>query len=321
VGRKRRESLVLPIALDVLLPLAGKRRAEGLDGADLDVFLARLATRQEGVASRRQLAALGFTRNEIDNRISRRRLICVYQGVYAVGHEALSDRGRMIAALLAAGQGAALSHRTAAYHWRLLPSMPQFPDVTLTDRAPRRRENLRVHHAKRLDVTTHQGLPVTTPLQTIAQLAPDERDRARAEALVLKLIPRSADDHAEPTRSELERALLPALRKARLPRPVVGAELLGYTVDFFWPDHNLVVETDGWGTHGHRRAFETDRARDATLQAHGYTVVRFTWRQVIHETLLVTVRIAQLLTRTTVRPGPGVDLTPHHALPTPPAGG
>jgi very-short-patch-repair endonuclease len=321
VGRKRRESLVLPIPLDVLLPLAGKRRAEGLDGADLDVFLARLATRQEGVASRRQLAALGFTRNEIDNRISRRRLICVYQGVYAVGHEALSDRGRMIAALLAAGPGATPSHRTAAYHWRLLCSMPQFPDVTLTDRAPRRRPGLRIHQAKRLDVTTHQGLPVTTPLQTIAQLAPPERDRARAEALVQKLIPRGADDHAEPTRSELERALLPALRKARLPRPVVGAELLGYTVDFFWPDHNLVVETDGWGTHGHRRAFETDRARDATLQAHGYTVVRFTWRQVIHETLLVTVRIAQLLTRTTVRPGPGVDLTPHHALPTPPAGG
>jgi hypothetical protein len=58
--------------------------------------------------------------------------------------------------------------------------MPQCPDVTLTDRAPRRRENLRVHHAKRLDVTTHQGLPVTMPLQTIAQLAPPERDRARA---------------------------------------------------------------------------------------------------------------------------------------------
>jgi hypothetical protein len=82
----------------------------------------------------------------------------VHRGVYAVGHEGLSDRGRMIAA----GPGAALSHRTAAYLWKLLPSMPPFPEVTLTDRAPRRRENLRAHHAKRL------GLPVTTPLQTIA---------------------------------------------------------------------------------------------------------------------------------------------------------
>ena len=71
--------------------------------------------------------------------------------------------------------------------------------------------------------------------------------------------------------------------------------MLGREVDFFWPDHDVIVETDGWRTHGHRRAFEDDRARDAMLQAHGYTVVRFTWRQVLHETLLVTVRIAQLL--------------------------
>jgi very-short-patch-repair endonuclease len=175
--------------------------------------------------------------------------------------------------------------------------MPQFPDITLTDRAPRRRENLRVHHAKRLDVTTHQGLPVTTPLQTIAQLAPPERDRARVEALVQKLIPRGADDHAEPTRSELERALLPALKRAQLPAPLVNHHVLGREVDFYWPEQNLIAETDGWRTHGHRRAFEDDRARDAMLQAHGYTVVRFTWRQVLHETLLVTVRIAQLLAR------------------------
>jgi very-short-patch-repair endonuclease len=300
VSRKRRDSVVLPVSLDVLLPLGGKRRAEALNGADLDVLLARLATRQSGVAGRRQLAAIGFTRNEIDNRIGRRRLIAVHQGVYAVGHEALSERGRMIAALLAAGPGAALSHRTAAYLWKLIPSMPPFVDVTLTDRAPRRRHGLHVHQAQWLDTTIHQQLPTTTPLQTIAQLPGAERDRARAEALVLKLIPRRADDHAEPTRSALERALLPALKKARLPRPIVGAELLGYTVDFYWPEQKLVVETDGWHTHGHRRAFEDDRARDATLQAHGYTVVRFTWRQVLHETLLVTVRIAQLLSRLAV---------------------
>jgi very-short-patch-repair endonuclease len=92
-------------------------------------------------------------------------------------------------------------------------------------------------------------------------------------------------------------ALLPALRKARLPAPLVNHHVLGEEVDFFWPDHDLIVETDGWGVHGNRRAFESDRARDAMLQAHGFTVVRFTWRQVLHETLLVTVRIAQLLSR------------------------
>jgi very-short-patch-repair endonuclease len=298
---KRRSSSVLPVPIDVLRPLGVKRRSGELGRQEIDVLRARLASRQEGAVGRAQLAALGFSRDEIGHELDHGRLIRVHQGVYAVGHEALSDRGRMIAGLLAAGPGAALSHRTAAYLWKLTPSMPPFVDVTLTDRTPRRRANLRVHHAQRLDTTTHQNLRVTTPLQTIAQLAQPERDRARAEALVLKLIPRSADDHAEPTRSELERALLPALRKARLPRPVVGAEILGYTVDFFWPDHNLIVETDGWGTHGHRRAFESDRARDATLQAHGYTVVRFTWRQVLDETMLVTVRIAQLLARSPVR--------------------
>jgi very-short-patch-repair endonuclease len=242
-----------------------------------------------------------LSRDEIAHDVKRGRLIRVHQGVYAVGHEALSDRGRMIAALLAAGPGAALSHRTAAYLWKLIPAMPPFIDVTLTDRVPRRRGNLRVHQARRLETTTRNRLPTTTPLETIAQLPPDERDRARAEALVLKLIPRSADDHAEPTRSELERALLPALEKGRLPGPLVNHRVLGREVDFFWPGHDLIVETDGWRTHGHRRAFERDRARDAALQAHGYTVVRFTWRQVMEETMLVTVRIAQLLARPNVR--------------------
>jgi hypothetical protein len=206
MAAKRRNFAALPVGIDVLRPLGVKRRSGGLGRQEIDVLRARLATRQAGALGRSQLTALGFSRDEIAHELKHGRLIRVHQGVYAVGHEALSDRGRMIAALIAAGPGAALSHRTAAYHWRLLASMPQFPDVTLTDRAPRRRPGLLIHRAKRLDVTTHQGLPVTTPLQTIAQLAPPERDRARAEALVLKLIPRSADDHAEPTRSELERA-------------------------------------------------------------------------------------------------------------------
>jgi putative AbiEi antitoxin of type IV toxin-antitoxin system len=160
-----------------------------------------LATRQDGVVARAQAVALGLSRNEIDERLRTRRLIRVHRGVYAVGHEALSDRGRMIAALLAAGRGAAISHRTAAYLWKLISSMPQFVDVTLTHRAPRTRGNLRVHRARTCEVTVHEGLPVTTPAQTIAQLKGTERDRARAEALVLKLIPRTADDQTAPAAS------------------------------------------------------------------------------------------------------------------------
>jgi very-short-patch-repair endonuclease len=246
---------------------------------------------------RAQLAALGFTRREIELLVRGRRLIRLHRGVYAVGHEALSDRGRIIAALLAVGPGAVVSHTAAAYVWKLIPSLPPFVHVTLIDRVPRRRRGIAIHQASRLDTTIHQQLPITTPAQTLAQLPPPERGRARAEALVKGLIARSHDDHAEPTRSELEDALLPALAAARLPRPRVNEHVLAHEADFHWPEHRLVVETDGWRVHGRRRAFEDDRARDAELHAAGWVVLRFTWRQVMRETLLVTVRIAQVLTR------------------------
>jgi very-short-patch-repair endonuclease len=258
-------------------------------------LVARLATRQAGVVGVEQLLALGITRGAIKHRVATSRLIRLHQGVYAVGHQALSDRGRIIAALLASGPGATVSHATAAHVWSLIPSMPPFVHVTLTDRAPRTRHGIRIHRATRLETTTHDQVPVTTPAQTIAQLPQPMRDRARAEALVLGLIPPSADDHAEPTRSELERALLPALEQAGLPRPRVNDRVLGQEVDFHWPDQRLIVETDGWRYHRHRRRFEDDRARDARLHAAGWIVLRFTWRQVVRETLLVTVRIAQVL--------------------------
>jgi very-short-patch-repair endonuclease len=308
---KRRNPAELPVPIDVLHRIGAKRRTDANDGTSIDVILARLATHQCGVVGRDQLVALGFTRREINRRVDARRLIRLHQGVYAVGHEALSDRGRMIAALLAAGPGAALSHRTAAYLWKILPSMPSFVDVTLTDRKPRSRHELKIHRAVSLETTRHHGLLTTTPLQTIDQLKEPDATRARAEALVQRLIPRTADDHAEPTRSELERALLPALRRAGLPRPLVNHPVCGHEVDFYWPQQRLIVETDGWATHGHRAAFERDRAHDAARQAAGFTVVRFTWRQVLEETLLVTVQIGQLLARG----------TPHHAQVTPPAGG
>jgi very-short-patch-repair endonuclease len=240
--------------------------------------------------------------------VKTRRLLRLHQGVYAVGHEALSDRARMIAGLLAAGPGAVLSHRTAAAPWKLIPSMPPFVEVTLSDRRPRQRDGLLIHHARQLETVRHDGLAVTTPLRTLKDFP---EPRAIAEALYLGLIDRAdAPPDAEPTRSALERRLLQAIRRAGLPRPLSNHPIGRYRVDFLWLDQRLVVETDGWAGHGHRMAFERDRARDAELQAQGFAVLRFTWRQVQDETLLVTVRIAQVLAR-----------TPHHALATPPAGG
>jgi hypothetical protein len=296
------------VPVDVLLPIGEERRAGRREKRKLDLLLTRLATRQSGVVGYEQLAALGFSRNEIDYRSKIGRLIRIHRGVYAVGHEAVSDRGRVIAALLAAGPGAAASHRTAAALWRLLPSMPQLIELTITNRSPRRREGIRIHHAKHLEATVHQGLPIATPRHTIAQLRGPDADRATAEALYLGLINRDeAPPGAEPTRSELEGTLLTALQRAGIPRPLVNHRIGPYIVDFYWPDQRLIVETDGWAGHGHRKAFEDDRARDAWLQACGHKVLRFTWRQVMEETLVAVVRIAQC--------------TPHHALATPPGGG
>ena len=287
----------MPVPLDVLVAIRPQRRAGADNAPDLDVLVARLATRQAGVVGAAQLLALGLRPGAIKRRAQRGRLHRVHRGVYSVGHEALSDRGGMIAALLAAGPGAALSHRTAAHLWGLLPSMPPFVDVTLTDRTPRQRPGLCIHRAAALDTGMRDGMRVTTPLQTIAQLSGRDADRARSEALVRRLVPRAADDHAQPTRSALERALLPALGAAQLPAPRCNQRVLGHEADFVWPRQRVVVETDGWQAHGHRRAFEHDRALDARRQAAGYATLRFTYRQVVEETVLVVVRIAQVLAR------------------------
>ena len=181
--------------------------------------------------------------------------------------------------------------------------MPQLVEITITDRRPRQRSGMRIHHAHHIDTTTHEGLPITTPQQTLHDVP---SPRATAEALYLGLIDR-AEAPTEPTQSEIEDALLRALKAAGLPMPLTQQRVGPYRVDFLWPAHKLIVETDGWAGHGHRAAFESDRARDADLQSQGFRILRFTRRQVLHETLLVVVRIAQC--------------TPHHALATPPAGG
>ena len=102
-------------------------------------------------------------------------------------------------------------------------------------------------------------------------------------------MPAGIDD----TRSRLERRLLALVRRAGLPEPLVNHRIGPYTVDFFWPAFNLVVETDGWATHGYRAAFERDRARDAHLAAAGITVLRITERRLTREPVRVIATIAQ----------------------------
>ena len=253
------------------------------------------------------------------------RFTVVFRGVYAIGHAAISDLGRLHAALLAAGPNAVVSHLAAAALHRILPSMPPFIDVTVTGTRRRSRPGLRIHRARHPPpAASVAGLPVTTVLRTLedlrGRLTPAELERACAEALVRNLVTQDeletarlvASDLAAPTRSALERRFLSVIRQAGLPRPRVNHTVGPYEIDFAWLDQRVLVEVDGWSTHGHRFAFERDRARDAELAAMGYLVLRFTWRQLRDNPLLVAAQVAQALAhRTTATshathtPGPG----------------
>jgi hypothetical protein len=236
----------------------------------------------------------GVTAKTIEHGVQARRLRPIQRGIYAVGHDAIPARGRLYVGLLIAGDGAALSHRSAAGVWRLIPSLPPFVDVTTTNRAPRNRPGLVFHHATSLETTTRHGLPITTPIRTLRDLGATrphaEVERAASEALVLKLVTkgelatqqgpgaavlaRLVGAGIGPTRSGLERAFLKAVSRQGLPEPLVGHRIGPYTVDFFWPSHNLVVETDGERYHGHVIAVRRDSKRDVYLQLRGCTILR-----------------------------------------------
>lgn len=275
-----------------------------------DVALAGLAAAQYGVVARGQLQALGFTRGAIARRLQAGRLHPVHRGVYAVGHTALGSEGRWLAAVLACGPGAALSHRSAATHWGLLHSDQMRIDIT-AGRGRRGAPGIRLHRTRSLtarNTTTHRGIPVTTIARTLLDLAANEQP-ARLERAVAQAIRRDLYDHRaitevlarsnghrgrsalaaatarDPklTRSDWEARVLALIRAANLPEP-----LLNHTVDapdhgpceadFFWPARSLIVETDSWQHHGSRASFEADRVKDAALTAAGYRVVRLTWR-------------------------------------------
>jgi uncharacterized protein DUF559/putative AbiEi antitoxin of type IV toxin-antitoxin system len=272
--------------------------------------VADLAGRQWGVVSRGQLRSLGLSRDTIDHWLRARRLQAVHRGVYALGHAALRREGRWLAAVLACGPGAVLSHRSAAAHWGLVATAATRIDVT----APASRhgtDGVRLHRSRSLgaqDTTSHQGIPVTTIPRTLLDLAATAQsqhlERALAQAQRLQLydhaaiadvIARSnghrgkgvlaaatAREDPKWTRSEYEAWFLALVREAGLPEPLVNFSLTApdhprLEVDFYWPTHRLIVETDGWETHRTRAAFEADRARDAALTAAGYKVLRFTW--------------------------------------------
>jgi Protein of unknown function (DUF559)/Transcriptional regulator, AbiEi antitoxin len=265
-----------------------------------DARLAHIAARRHGVVSRDQLRTIGFSDTMIRDRVASGRLHRLYRGVYAVGHTVIPRDGRFLAAVLACGDGAALSHRSAAELWGIRPSAAARIDVTVP-RTSGVRTSPRIHaHRPRRPYasTTHHGIPVTTPGQTLADLAMGLPRRALEKAVEMAEVRRlhvklpeghpgerrvvEAAGRALPvtTDSPLEDAFLALCDAHGIPRPVVQAIVEGYRVDFCWPELRLIVETDGYEHHGTRAAFERDRAKDARLTARGWRVLRFTEPQV-----------------------------------------
>lgn len=288
---------------------------------------AQLASRQDGTVARWQLLKAGLSRDTIKRWLRKSLLHPCHHGVYSVGHPALSLRGRLRAALLACGDGAVLSHISAAYLWGLLPEPPTTVDVTLIRRQCRSRSGIRVHQVSgldRRDIRIRHGLQVTSPARTLIDLAatvslhvlerlvsearatkllrPGELEAALARAGHRSGVARvraflEAEDEPEFTRSEGERTIRRLLRQARLSQPRTNVRIGRWTVDFLWPEEKLVVEFDGFQFHGHRSAFERDRRKGVELANAGYEVLRFTWRQLRDEPLVVIAAIASALGR------------------------
>ena len=295
-------------------------------GGAVDRWIAEAAWRQHGVVARSQLVEAGIGLAAIDHRVRCGRLHVVHRAVYAVGHRVLSDEGRWLAAVLATGPGAVLSHCAAARCWEL--GRWDVLEVTARERT-RGRPGIRLHYLplEPDEITTTSGIPVTTLLRTLFDLAAGVSARTLArvvnEAEVRRLPDRlSLEDlleryprrHGAPavravladlapggtvSRSDLEARFREFVKVRRLPTPVFNAGLFvggrWFECDCLWRAERLVVELDGRAAHGTSAAFELDRARDRMLHAAGWRVVRVTWRQLRREPEAIAADLSRIL--------------------------
>jgi very-short-patch-repair endonuclease len=284
--------------------------------------IARIGGRQDNVITGEQALDAGLGRGALAHRVKVGAMQRLHTGVYLIGPAPPTPMARARAAALAVGADAVVSHLSAARLFGLLPDKGGDVDITVAGRNPGRRPRIRRHRVKDLphqDVTTINGIKVTSIARTICDLAATEsardtehafqealfRDKTidRAIAAVLQREPRRRGAPlirsliADPrlTRSERERRILKLIEQAQLPKPLTNVPLNGYVADVFWPHHNLILEFDGWQGHGHRLAFESNRKRDQVMLAAGLRTLRVTDRQLTTEPIALTARIAQTM--------------------------
>ncbi|HET9154503.1 MAG TPA: DUF559 domain-containing protein [Solirubrobacterales bacterium] len=293
-----------------------------------DFLVAEIAARQHGVSTLRQLEAAGLSKRAAAGRVRSGRLHRLHRGVYAVGHRAPSWHGRWMAAVLACGEGAVLSHHSAAALWKLLKPIkgPIHVSVPTTNgRATQR--GIHLHRCPALSTprepspspshpdrgggrgrrltTRRDGIPVTTIQRTIDDLdgsvAPYLLRRARRQAELMNV--RLRDANGRRARSGLEEDFYALLRNRRpdLPQPETNVKLGRHEVDFLWRSQRLVVETDSYLYHRGSISFEDDHVRDLDLRQRGYAVLRFTDTQIEEEPARVAADVAAALASSPVR--------------------
>jgi very-short-patch-repair endonuclease len=283
--------------------------------AEAEQKLALLATEQHGVAARTQLLALGFTRNKIQRRIDEARLHRIHRGVYAVGHRKLTLKGIWLAAVLAVGADALVSHRAGLALWDLRRSESGLIDVTVPGSSGKPGpKGVRVHTTLSMcphDVAVIDGIPVTSLAWTVidyAGIADQRQVRLVLEALERRriYIGRELDELLERTpnrkgarttraaiaeiagpapwhQSVLEETFHELIRASDLPDYEANVFVEGELVDALWRQERVIVELDGFAFHKSRAQFEADRRRDAKLTVAGYKVLRITQQRLQNE--------------------------------------
>jgi very-short-patch-repair endonuclease len=307
----------------------------------LDAAISDLCARQQGVVTLQQLRQLGLGLDAVLRRARTGRLHRVHRGVYSlVPPSLLSVKGRWMAAVLACGPGAVLSHRSAADLHGLRRTARAAIDVTVPGGSHRRHPGIDVHRSARLrprDVTVVDGIPCTTIARTHLDLAGVVRARqlertldqaAAMEVLDVRALEEQCDSNPSraaaarlrrtmqahhpgrtPTWSELEEAFLALTRSAGLPDPEVNRFIVlpdgepAIRADFYWPQRRIVVETDGWKTHRTWGSFQRDRRDPLRLTAAGFIPIRTTWATIQREPEFLVSRLLEVFERDPPRPG------------------
>ncbi len=304
-----------------------ERNTAGDNGAPsrITTQVEALAASQHGVVSRAQLIGIGLSSAAIGRRVRAGRLRPLHAGVYRIGP---LERSRSVemAAVLAGGPSAVLSHLSALRAWELVPAGTRLPvHVTVVGRRARKRPGIVFHHVRSIpddERADLDGVPITSPLRTLVDAAGTLGSRELAKAFAaaergglvtpkdvaklgeryrgrrgVRLLRSLVQPHGDRTftRSEAENRCLALLQSAGLPRPHTNVPVGPFELDLFWPDANVAVEVDGWAFHGNRRRFENDRRKDNWLRGRGIEVIRLTWRQIMREPVTAAVQVGQAL--------------------------